>query len=90
MGNNEDKNDESYFRSGHGLGQDARRAAGRMGGLDGKGLERRVRGMETFYTRQTSGMESDYSCRFRANMAHVRQSRPESGLDFQVKVLKTF
>jgi len=23
-------------------------------------------------------------------MAHVRQSRPDSGLDFQVKVLKTF
>ena len=26
----------------------------------------------------------------RANMVHIRQSRPESGLDFQVKVLKTF
>ena len=28
--------------------------------------------------------------RNRANMAHGRQSRPESGLCFQVKVLKTF
>jgi len=28
--------------------------------------------------------------RFRANMAHVRQSRPDSGLGFQVKVLKPF
>jgi len=26
--------------------------------------------------------------RCRANMAHIRQSRPDSGLDFQVKVLK--
>ena len=26
----------------------------------------------------------------RANLAHVRQSRPGSGLGFQVKVLKTF
>jgi len=28
--------------------------------------------------------------RCRANMAHVRQSRPDSGLGFQVKVLKPF
>jgi len=31
------------------------------------------------------------SCvRCRANMAHMRQSRPDSGLGFQVKVLETF
>jgi len=29
-------------------------------------------------------------CCCRANMAHVRQSRPEYGLGFQVKVLKPF
>ena len=28
--------------------------------------------------------------RCRANMAHMRQSRPDSGLGFQVKVLQTF
>jgi len=28
--------------------------------------------------------------RCRVNTAHVRQSRPDSGLGFQVKVLKTF
>jgi len=28
--------------------------------------------------------------RCRANMAHVRRSRPDSGLDFLVKVLATF
>ena len=28
--------------------------------------------------------------RGRANMAHIRQSRPDSGLDVQVKVLKKF
>jgi hypothetical protein len=28
--------------------------------------------------------------RSRANMAHIRQSRPDSGLGFQVKVLKLF
>ena len=28
--------------------------------------------------------------RCRANMAHIRQSRPDSGLGFQAKVLKTF
>jgi len=28
--------------------------------------------------------------RCRANVAHIRQSRPDSGLGFQVKVLKTF
>ena len=32
---------------------------------------------------------SDRAVRCRANMAHVRQSRPDSGLDFQVKVFKT-
>ena len=31
-----------------------------------------------------------YPARSRANMAHVRQSRPDSGLDFQAKVIKTF
>jgi len=30
------------------------------------------------------------SLRRRANMAHIRQSRPDSVLDIQVKVLKTF
>jgi len=28
--------------------------------------------------------------RCRENMVYIRQSRPDSGLDFQVKVLKTF
>ena len=28
--------------------------------------------------------------RYRANMEHIRQSRPNSGLGFQVKVLETF
>ena len=28
--------------------------------------------------------------RCQANMAHMRQSRPDSGLGFQIKVLKTF
>ena len=28
--------------------------------------------------------------RCRENMAHIRQSRPDSGLDFQVKVLRSF
>ena len=30
------------------------------------------------------------SVRHRANMAHIRQSRPDSGLDFQVKTHKPF
>jgi len=30
------------------------------------------------------------SYRCRENVAHVRQSRPDSGLGFQVKVLNTF
>jgi hypothetical protein len=34
------------------------------------------------------GREGAASCRFRANSAHVRQSRPYSGLCFRVKVLK--
>ena len=28
--------------------------------------------------------------RCRANKAHIRQSEPDCGIDFQVKVLKTF
>ena len=28
--------------------------------------------------------------RCRANMAHIRQTRPDSGLDFQLQVLETF
>ena len=30
------------------------------------------------------------ACVWRANMAHTRQSRPDSGLGLQLKVLKTF
>ena len=30
------------------------------------------------------------SNRFRANMAHTRQSRPDSGLGFQVKLVKPY
>jgi len=33
---------------------------------------------------------SESPCRCTANMAHVRQSRPDSGLGFQLKVLKPF
>ena len=32
--------------------------------------------------------EDIISVRWRAKMAHVRQSRPDSGLGFQVKILK--
>jgi len=39
--------------------------------------------------RVVSGMRQGVG-RSRANMAHTRQSRPDSGLDFQVKVLTTF
>jgi len=31
-----------------------------------------------------------YADRSRANMAHARQSRPDYGLGFQVKVFQTF
>jgi len=31
----------------------------------------------------------DLGVRFRANMAHIRQARPNSGLGFEVKVLET-
>ena len=34
-------------------------------------------------------LRDEGSSRFRADMAHIRQSRPDSGLGFQVKVLKT-
>ena len=33
---------------------------------------------------------TDSTARFRANSAHVKQSRPDAGLNVQVKVLKTF
>ena len=33
---------------------------------------------------------SEVPLRCRVNMAHIRQSRPDSGLGFQVEVLKTF
>ena len=36
------------------------------------------------------GVTHKHRYRCRANMAHVRQSRPGTGLDFQVEVLKTF
>ena len=35
-------------------------------------------------------MHQAVPCRCRATMAHVRQSRPDSGTGFQAKVLKTF
>ena len=33
--------------------------------------------------------EREFACRCRANMAQTRQSRPDSGLDVQVKDIKT-
>jgi len=56
------------------------------------------------YHIQYVGYEPPYACktalistvfssagnRSRANVAHVRQSRPDSGLDFQAKILSTF
>ena len=43
-------------------------------------------------TRQSSaiGAPGYQACRYRANMTHVRQSRSDSGLGFQVKVFDTF
>jgi len=41
-------------------------------------------------TKAPTGKSSPQEVRNRANSAHVRQSRPDSGLGFQVKVLKTF
>ena len=37
----------------------------------------------------STGNPMAFRVRCRANMAHTRQSRPDSGLEFQVKVLKT-
>ena len=35
-------------------------------------------------------MQGQTQCRCRENMAYIRQSGPDSGVDFQVKVIKTF
>ena len=42
----------------------------------------------SLYTQILDAATTSHRCR--ANMAHLRQSRPESGLGFQVNVLKTF
>ena len=36
------------------------------------------------------GMQACFTISCRENTAHIRQSRPDSGLAFQVKALKTF
>jgi len=46
-------------------------------------------GMEMLITsRSVCWVYGDARCR--ANMAHIRQSRPDSGLGFQTKVIVTF
>ena len=42
----------------------------------------------THRRRRSAGAGVEGRCR--ANLEHIRQSRPDSGLDFQVKVLATF
>ena len=45
---------------------------------------------EELPSRASRGFCELRACRCRANMAHTRQSRPDYGLGFQVKVPKTF
>jgi len=56
--------------------------------LGSRVIKKKKSGRAPDVRRQASALNTMHRCR--ANIAHIRKSWPDSGLSFQVKVLKTF